>query len=279
MEPQDQELLDARYGKGRTPENVIFNDQVRGLLSHRTVRTFLPEPLPEGALETMVAAAQSASASSNLHQWSVVAVTNPDLKKQLQHLARSESMGHAEQPYIAETATVLLWVADMSRNQAITEAHGGDTEVFEHLDSFLMSSVDAALAAQNAAVAAESIGLGFCYLGSLRNHAKELAELVNLPHLSYVAFGMAVGVPDQNRPSDIRPRPSQSVVLHHNRYEAAPLEQWLDGYEETFQEFRTRNQMKPKTWLESVTYASTKPYMDGRENLRETVQDRGYLLR
>jgi nitroreductase len=226
-----EDLLQARYGDQVKPQRMIWNDQVEALLRHRSVRAFLPEPLPEGALEAMVAAAQSASTSSNLHQWSVVAVDEPELKEQLIHLSRGASTG-SSMPFLRDASTILLWVADTSRNQAISRDNGGGGEVFEHVDAFLMASLDAALAAQNAVVAAESMGLGVVYLGMMRNRAKELAELIGLPPYSFVVFGMAVGTPDPERRSDIRPRPAQSVILHRNRYSAAADDAWVDEYEE-----------------------------------------------
>jgi nitroreductase len=53
-----------------------------------------------------------------------------------------------------------------------------------------------ALAAQNAVIAAQSIGRGVTYLGSMRNRAQDVADLVGLPKYSFVLFGMAVGYPD-----------------------------------------------------------------------------------
>lgn len=77
-------LLEQRYGTAQQkPGNIIWTSQVEAMLRHKSVRAFLPEALPDGALETMVAAAQSASNSSALNQWSVVAVTDSALKQQL----------------------------------------------------------------------------------------------------------------------------------------------------------------------------------------------------
>ena len=276
--PEQDQLLQARYGGQAVPEHIVWNEQVAHLLRHRSVRAFLPEQLPTGALESIVAAGQSASTSSNLHQWSVVAVTDPVTKAELAHLARSESAG-TRAAYIEEAPVVLLWVADMSRNHEITADRGVHPEVYEYVDAFLMASVDTALAAQNGVVAAESMGLGVCFLGMMRNHAKELADLIGLPKYSFVVFGMCVGRPDPARPGSIRPRPRQEVVLHRERYHMARPAKWLESYESAFHQFRERLGMSRKTWTTAVAYASTKPYMDGRENLRQAVEERGYLLR
>jgi hypothetical protein len=60
------QLITARYGENDRPENIIWNAQIEGLLSHRSVRSFSQQALPEYWFETIVAAAQSASTSSNL---------------------------------------------------------------------------------------------------------------------------------------------------------------------------------------------------------------------
>ncbi len=278
--PTQQALLEARYGaEQQKPENMLWTPQVEALLSHKSVRSFLPEALPEGAIETMVAAAQSASNSSSLNQWSLVAVTDPALKQQIaDRVARSVPV--ARIPWIEEAPALLLWVADLSRGAEITQDAGKEPVVLDYLDSFLMASIDAALAAQNAAVAAESLGLGIVYLGVMRNIAKELAEMVNLPQHSFITFGMAAGVPDPARSSSIRPRPAQPAVLHYNQYQQDPDGAWLSDYEAAYQTFRKRQNMSEKTWAGAVVESATSmDYLGGRKALRETVIQRGFSLK
>lgn len=273
-------LLTERYGKSQQiPENIIATPQVEAMLSHKSVRTFLPDPLPEGALETMVAAAQSASSSSNLHQWSVVAITDRVLKQKISDtIARTVPTDHI--PYLEEAPVLLLWIADLSRGAKITREKGEEPLVFDYLDSFLMASVDATLAAQNAALAAESMGLGIVFMGMIRNASREVAEIVNLPQHSFATFGMVVGKPDSSRTSSIRPRPEQAVVLHYNRYDQERYRNHIENYEKVFLDFRQAQSMKPKIWKDSVYQSATSlEYMGGREYLRETVQDRGFKLK
>lgn len=267
------ELLEQRYGIGREPKGIIWNDQVEHMMKHRSVRKYRTDPLPEGALETMVAAAQSASTSSNLHMWSVIAVTDPVIKSDLYRTS-----GHGN-PFIEIAPVFLLWVADQSRNNSISKANGGSAIVHEHLDAFVMATIDTALAAQNAALAAESLGLGTVYIGGMRNKSKEVADLLNLPNYSYVTFGMAVGYPAQEAYVRLRPRPSQEVVLHRNYYESDRAVR-ISDYEEPFKSFREELGMKDKTFVEAVGFsANDLRYMDGREKLRHTVEGRGFKLR
>lgn len=269
------QLITARYGEKDQPENIIWNAQIEGLLSHRSVRKFSQEALPEYWFETLVAAAQSASTSSNLQQWSMVAVTDPVLKTQVRKLSAGDK-GLAN-GYIEEAPAILLWIADLSRNHDLTVSNGFIPGVHDYLDSFVMATVDAALASQNAAVAAESIGLGTVYIGATRNKAKELAELIQLPAHSYVVCGLVVGWPAADSDAAIRPRLPQSVVAHHNLYSACDLDAHVRSYEEAFHAFRKGLGMKDKTWKQAVQGAATSlDYMDGRQNLRETLKERGF---
>lgn len=271
------QLLQERYGEGNTPEGILWNDQIELMLSHRSVRAYLPDALPDGALETIVIAAQSASSSSNLHLWSVIAVTDPEVKAALSRAAHMDSIGQGN-PYIEQAPVFLLWVADQSRNNAIAKAQGGTGEVHDYLDSFVMSTIDTALAAQNAALAAESLGLGVVYIGAMRNRSAETAMILGLPEYSYVTFGMVVGHPDPTAQGRLRPRPSQEVVLHRDRYQPERAAR-IATYEAPFRVFREELGMKQKTFGEAVGFAfNDVRTLDGRENLKATVKERGFKL-
>ena len=123
-ETDQEQLMSERYGGQEAPD-IIWNDTIRTLLGHRSVRAYLPTPLPEKMIETLVAVAQSASTSSNLHQWSVIAVTDKETKAQLGELARLNSRG-VGQPYIDQAPLLMLWVSDTSRTHAFGLAEGKD---------------------------------------------------------------------------------------------------------------------------------------------------------
>src|ERR1700733_12934250 len=86
-------LLHQRYRDGALPGGP-WNEVIATILAHRSVRAFLPDPVPDGTLERLVAAASSASTSSNLQTWSVVAVEDPARK------ARLPGCGAGTQPIV-----------------------------------------------------------------------------------------------------------------------------------------------------------------------------------
>lgn len=273
-ETDQEQLMSKRYGGQEAPD-IIWNDTIRTLVGHRSVRSYLPTPLPEKTIETLVAAAQSASSSSNFHQWSVIAVTDKAIKARLGELARLDAFGMG-QPYIDEAPLLMLWVSDMSRVHAYGAAEGKETVVVDHLDSFIASLIDTSLAAQNAIVAAESLGLGTVCIGAMRNHAAEVAKYVGLPQHSYVAFGLVVGYEDKERPSSVRPRPRQEVMLHRDCYQLEQSMAAVDTYDDVMlAHYAARGSKQPLGWRAIVAQVTTDvKYLDGRENLRQLMRDR-----
>ena len=180
------DALALRYGPDAIPSAGPWNEHIALLLSHRSVRGYRPDTLPAGTLESLIAAAQSAATSSNLQTWSVIAVTDPDKKTALSKVA-------AGQKHIRECPLFLVWLIDISRNQRLGEQEGVALETMPYQETFLVAAIDAALAAQNAVIAAESLGLSTVYIGALRNDPMEVARLVGLPPGTFGVFGMCVG--------------------------------------------------------------------------------------
>jgi hypothetical protein len=102
------DLIRERYGSNAFNPEHLWNETLTTLLSHRSVRAYLPDALPSQTLETLIAAAQAAATSSNLQTWSVVAIEDPARKSTLAQLA-----GNQEQ--IDQCPLFLVWLADLAR--------------------------------------------------------------------------------------------------------------------------------------------------------------------
>ncbi len=152
---------------------------------HASVRKYKPDPVPRDVVETIVGAGQRASTSSNLQAYSVVAVTAPDRRAALAELC-------GDQEGIRQAPVFLAWCADLNRLDRVCEMRGYE-QVARHVESLVVAVVDAAVAMQNAALAAESLGLGMCYIGAIRNHPAEVIELLELPRLVFPVSGMTLG--------------------------------------------------------------------------------------
>jgi nitroreductase len=272
-----EEKLEGRYGAPLSelgPPPGVWNQTLDLLLAHRSVRHYTSDPLPGGALEAALAAAQSASTSSNLQLWSVIAVEDAGRKARL-------SVHAANDAHVAKAPLLLVWLADLARLRHLGDALGAATEGLDYFEAFLLAATDAALAAQNAMTAFESLGLGGCYIGGMRNHPAEVAAELGLPPLTFALFGMTVGVPDPARPAHVKPRLPQEVLLMREQY------QWNDAqraaianYNERLRAFQHATAMKEQDWTAQATRrVRDAGALTGRHVLREFLNSIGFKLR
>ena len=266
----DQALLAARYGAADRPAAGAMNDVIRSLMAHRSVRAYLPATLPDGTLQTLIAAAQSAATSSNMQYWSVVAVTDPATKAVMADVARG-------QDHIRQCPLLLVFLADQSRLNRVIAAAGKTMPTLEYQEAFTVAAIDAGLAAQNATVAAESLGLGTVYIGALRNDPELVAKTLGLPPHVMAVFGLCVGYPDTANMSDIKPRLPQSAVLFHERYTPQDEAAQVARYDDVLGEFSRRQGMAADTWTGRVLQRLSGS--NGREGMRAAMRRLGFELK
>lgn len=267
------ELRHARYGGAAAPHGPLVDSAVvRRQLAHRSVRRYLPDDVPDEVVATLVAAAQSAATSSNLQLWSVVAVRDPQRRARLAHLA-------GDQEHVVQAPVLLVWLVDLGRAHVVADRHGAPTEAAEFLESTVVGFVDAALAAQNATLAAESLGLGTVYIGALRNRPEDVAEVLGLPAHVFPAFGLVVGHPDPGEQAGVKPRLPQEAVLHHETYDLARQLDAVAAYEDRIGEYY-RAQGLRHSWTERLLARFASPRaLNGRERLAQALRQAGLGLR
>jgi FMN reductase (NADPH) len=200
---------------------VMSSSVIDAANCHGSVRNYQPEPVPPEMVEAIVAAAQRTSSSSNLQTYSVVAVTEPATRKRL-----AEFCGN--QQHVAEAPVFLAWCADLARLERVCELRGY-SQVTEYVENFLVAAVDAVIAAQTAALAAESLGLGMCYIGSIRNRPQDVIDLLHLPRLVFPVTGLTLGWPAAE--PVIRPRLPLGAVLHWESYPTEDQDKALYEYD------------------------------------------------
>lgn len=274
LSPELSRLLAARYGADVPAGPFLDNSFLQTLLSHKSVRRYKPHPLPDGTLETLGAAAQSAASSSNLQAWSVIALEDAAHKAEAARLC-------GDQEFIRQAPLFLVFCADLARLTALSEREGLPGAGLDYFEMFLVAVIDAALAAQNAAAAAESLGLGICYVGAARNHPRELAALLKLPPRVIGLFGMTIGLPAEDDSSSMKPRLPQPGLIHREIYDCAERDRAAASYDETMRGFYGAQDMKVEgTWgRHSATRVAGPESLSGRENWRKVLQERGFELK
>ena len=138
----------------------MTNETIASQLNHRTIRAYKDQPLTEAEVETLMDVARHTATSSFLQACTILHITDPQVR---------EAIGAASgQPYVGGTkGDLFIFVADLYRNSRIRAEQGASSEALGSMNLFLTALEDALLAAQNVVVAAESMGLGTVYLGSI----------------------------------------------------------------------------------------------------------------
>jgi len=244
-------------------------DQMR---AHRSIRNFTPQPVPEGWVETIIESAQWASSTSFRQVYSVIAVTDLDRKRDLRRVCGG-------QRWIEECPAFLVFCADMNRLDDICKASGKRVNL-EHTETFLMTALDAGLFMQNAALAAESLGLGVVMIGGVRDNPREVIELLQLPYGVFGISGMCIGFAE-DIPAQ-RPRLPLAEVLHWDHYQSDGRQERLAAYDDLIRAAGTyrRKDGRLEGWTEVMARTTSKPPPEeGRYKLREILLGQGFELK
>jgi FMN reductase (NADPH) len=225
-----------------------MNDVIASILNHRSIRHFEDKPLSDEQINTIVSSAQAASTSSYIQAYSIIGIKDKERKKKLAELA-------GNQKYVENNGHFLIFCADLYRHEIIGEIEGKNViPSIESTEKFMVTLIDAALAAQNAAIAAESLGLGICFIGGIRNNLEGVKELLKTPERVIPLFGMAIGYPSKT--TDFKPRLPLEHIYHEEQYEQDKdvyLKQ-LQDYDEiisSYYEKRTKGARKDR-WSEQM---------------------------
>ena len=169
---------------------MALNETIKLLSGHRSIRKFTSARIDYALLEQLIVAGQAAASSSFLQGVTIMRVTDAEKRAALKEITGGQA-------YVETAPEFLVFCADLSRPMRSCILHGGKPAegLTEH---FIIATVDVALYAQNVAIAAESAGLGICYIGAIRNDIARAAALLELPNQVYPVFGMCIGWPDQD---------------------------------------------------------------------------------
>ena len=245
-----------------------MNPVIDLLKSHRSIRKFTGQSIPRDLFRTILEAGQSAATSNHVQACSIIHVKNADKRQQIAELAGGQA-------YIADCSDFLVFCADMKRSIEAAARAGAEVQV-GMTEQHIVATVDAALMAQNVAVAAESAGLGICYIGGVRNNPGPISELLELPRYVYPVFGFCMGYADQN--PEVKPRLPLSAILKEDRYDTEEESRLVAEFDDTMNRYyqeRTGG-TKDTTWSEQL-----KPLFTGklRPHMREFLVKQGFEMK
>lgn len=179
------------------------------ILNHRSIRKYQPKAVENEKLQQILSAATRASTTGNMQVYSMVVTQDAKIREQLWE-------AHFKQDMVLQAPVHITFCADFNRFSLWCKQRNADPG-YDNFLSFLTAAIDALLAAQNAALAAENLDLGICYLGTVTWMADRFIEILQLPELVVPVGALVLGYPDERPP--LTPRLPLKGIVHNEVYE------------------------------------------------------------
>ena len=243
-------------------------DLLKVINSHRSIRKFKAQKIEEHLFQQIIMAGQSSASSSFIQACTIIRIKDKEKRKALRDVAGGQA-------YVEEAPEFLVYCADLSRSYQCCENHDKDP-VKGMTEQFIIATVDAAIVAQSTVIAAESLGLGICYIGALRNDPSKVSDLLELPDHVYPVFGLCLGYPEED--PEIKPRLPMDVFLKDDIYDNKKDMENIALYDEQMVKYyqgRTSNK-KHQSWSEQMAGILSK---ENRPFMKEYLEKKGFLKR
>ncbi|MCD7102240.1 NADPH-dependent oxidoreductase [Pseudoclavibacter sp. 13-3] len=205
------------------------NETIAAQLAHRSIRAYTAEPIDEATMQSLLDVAAQAATSSFYQQRTIIRVKDPEVRQRI-----FESSG---QPYVGGArGELLIFVVDLHRNAQIRARQGASLEPLESTALFLQGVEDILIAAQNVVVAAESLGLGTVYLGSIGGDPRKVIDALRLPKRTFPLVGLLIGHADQE--PQLKPRLPKTLTVGVDAYpDLSDHDEALAAYDEIVQTY------------------------------------------
>ncbi|MDF2672293.1 MAG: nitroreductase [Clostridiales bacterium] len=196
----------------------IMNDVLKQIKNRKSIRVYEDKTISLEIKSEILNAAFEAPTAGAMMLYSILDITDEVLKEKL-------SITCDNQPFIAKAPLVLVFLADYQR--------WFDSFCFEDCNprkpgegDILLACADAIIAAQNTVVAAESLGIGSCYIGDIIENCETLSELLELPDYVLPAAMVVYGYPVEAQRNRKKPaRFEKEYIVSENKYHRLTMEE------------------------------------------------------
>ncbi len=178
------------------------------ILNHRSIRKYTSQKIAPEVLEDVLNAGVRASTTGNMQVYSVVVTQDDAAKEKL-------SPCHFNQPMVKGAPVVLTFCADYNRFNKWCELSNAKPG-YDNFLSFVTGAIDALLVAQNVCIAAESKGIGICYLGTTTYTADKIIDILKLPKGVIPVTTVTLGYPEEV--PELVDRLPLDGVIHYEQY-------------------------------------------------------------
>lgn len=216
------DLIERRFGERLDADVPEEGEPVlHRMLARGVRRAFLDKPVEPALLRTLCAAALSSPTKSDLQQGDILVLDDP---------ARRAAIFATipDHPWLAAAPVFLVFLGNNRRHRQI-HAWRGQPFVNDHLDAFFNAAVDGAIVMATFIAAAEAVGLGCCPISQIRNQARLVSDVLELPLHVFPIAGLALGWPA--REGEVALRLPLDVRVHADRFDETDLPAKVDAYD------------------------------------------------
>lgn len=189
----------------------MTNQILEELSNRKSVRAYEEQEIMPEEKAAIITAAAMAPTAGNQQLYTILDVTDQDLKNRLADLCD-------HQPFIAKGKLLLVFCADCKKwYDAFSSA--GCNPRRPGAGDFLLAVNDALIAAQNAVTAAESLGIGSCYIGDVMENCEQMRDTLHLPEFVFPAALLVFGYPTKQQKTRQKPRRiDEKYLVQENTY-------------------------------------------------------------
>ncbi len=236
-----------------------MNAVIEALMNRTSLRVFAEKDIPKDIKTCLFECAMQAPTAGNQMLYSIIDITEQSLKEKL-------AVSCDNQGFIAKAPMVTLFVADQQKWFDYYKAQDvkgycemRDDMTFEapQESDLILAIEDAMIAAQNMVIAAESLGMGSCYIGDIVENYEYVKELLNLPPWVFPVGMLVLGYPPENHKKVFRKRFDQQYVVFNNRYQQLSEEQQTEMFREQSARFNPNNTIGAKNWAQQFYHRKT----------------------
>jgi FMN reductase [NAD(P)H] len=245
------DALFERFG-----ERVDVDDNLPGLAElarlagRRVCRRYRDRDVAPPLLRLLCACALSAPSKSDLQQADILLVREPARRSAIADLL-------PEMPWVREAPVFLVFLANGRRVPQVAALRGKPFPN-DHLDLFFNATVDAAIVLATFLRAAEAAGLGYCPISVIRDHARAVSALLELPEKVIPVAGLCLGWPGEQ--GVLTPRLPLDLTLHEERFSDGDLARQVDAYD------RRRAAVRPYRKQRDITRFGDAPFYGWSED-------------
>lgn len=186
-----------------------MNETIRNLLNHRSIRKFKEQKVEEHVLREILQSACNGSTMGGLQLYSIIVTQDKAMMEQM-------APYHFHQPIATQAPLILTFCADFHRFNRYCELHNVENDAYNNLQAYHWAFTDAIIAAQNSCVAAEALGLGVCWLGTITFNVNHFIEILQLPQHVVPLACIAMGYPDEQ--PDLTDKLPIEAIVHQEHY-------------------------------------------------------------